>query len=590
MSSPSIAPGRNVPVLSRAIPMTWMLLLALAVHGPLLLMQLPNNSYDANLHKFFAAHYAQHWFDPWNPKWFTGFSQTTYPPLVHQWMALLSQVMGLSLAYMLAQFIAILLLPIGVYRFARIWVGERASSYAAIASIFIGSLSFLVYQAGQLPNTLAAALLLNALPYFYEWSRDANWRSMLKGLALVFASASAHHVTLLFGAVLFALPVLFTAIIDRKRDGVDASVGGVMSRSIIFGVLMVAGLGVVLLPFWLALYHNPIKQMAIPHASRSNFLSDIEYGLNYWIVPMGALILALPFIFIRGLGEKRFRPLFYGFWLTMIFGLGGTTPLPKWLLGRSYEVLTFERFTFWASLMALPLVGLLAVILIDRYGRKAIVSLAVLAASTMAMAVSWPVYHQMHEAPFNVNEVIAFLNRDGHDKFRYLTLGFGNQLSQVGTYANAGSVDGEYNSARLLPELTRYGSAQLTNAKYYGTGGMEALRAVLKHADQYGLKYVFVRDSYYEPLLAFAGWRKEEVYDHGNVTLWAKEGILPAHETQFGARPTVWEGQLWGTLPIGSSIVALLLVFTLSGRRRRTEPLEFPAIAETEQHVLREAR
>src|SRR4030081_1386 len=107
MSSPLIVPGRNNSAMTRAIPMTWILLLALAVPGSLLLMQLPNASYDANLHKFFAAHYAQHWFDPWNPKWFTGFSQTTYPPLVHQWMALLSHVMGLSLAYMLAQFIAI---------------------------------------------------------------------------------------------------------------------------------------------------------------------------------------------------------------------------------------------------------------------------------------------------------------------------------------------------------------------------------------------------------------------------------------------------------------------------------------------------
>jgi hypothetical protein len=343
----------------------------------------------------------------------------------------------------------------------------------------------------------------------------------------------------------------------------------VITRFLIFAVVMIAGLAAVLLPFWLALYHNPIKQMSIPHASRSNFLTDTEYGINYWIIPWGAAILALPFIFIRGLGERRYRPLFYGFWLTMIFGLGGTTPLPRWLLGRSYEVLTFERFTFWANLMALPLIGLMAVILIDRFGRKATVSLAILAGFTMAMAVAWPVYHQMHEAPFSVNEVISFLNRDGHDKFRYLTLGFGNQLSVVGTYANASSVDGEYNSARLLPEMTRYGSAALCNAKYYGTGGMEALRAVLKHADQYGLKYIFVRDTYYEPLLAFAGWRKTEVYDHGNISLWTKEGIAPAHETQFGTRPTATEGLLWGTLPIGSSIVAVLLVLMLSDRRRR---------------------
>src|SRR5205807_10195173 len=143
------------------------------------------------------------------------------------------------------------------------------------------------------------------------------------------------------------------------------------------------------------------------------------------------------------------------------------------------------------------------------------------------MAVALPVYHQMHEAPFSTNEVVSFLNRDGHDKFRYLTLGFGNQLSVVGTYANASSVDGEYNSARLLPELTRYGSAALCNAKYYGTSGMESLGAVLKHADQYGLKYIFVRDTYYQPLLPFAGCRTEEVYDHGNIRLLAKEGILP---------------------------------------------------------------
>ncbi len=73
---------------SRAIPLSAILLIALAVHGPLLLMQLPLASYDANTHIFFAAHYANHWFVPWNTKWFGGFSQTTYPPLTHQWIAL----------------------------------------------------------------------------------------------------------------------------------------------------------------------------------------------------------------------------------------------------------------------------------------------------------------------------------------------------------------------------------------------------------------------------------------------------------------------------------------------------------------------
>ena len=130
MSSSLIAPGRNVPIMSRAIPMTWILLLALAVHGSLLLMQLPNNSYDANLHKFFAAHYAQHWFDPWNPKWFTGFSQTTYPPLAHQWIALLSYIFGLHMAYLLVQLTGVLLTPIGGVLLLAGWAALALAAFA----------------------------------------------------------------------------------------------------------------------------------------------------------------------------------------------------------------------------------------------------------------------------------------------------------------------------------------------------------------------------------------------------------------------------------------------------------------------------
>lgn len=589
MSSPSLVSGRAQGA-SRAIPMSWILLLALAIHVPLLLMQLPNDSYDTNLHKFFASHYAQHWFNPWNEKQFTGFSQTTYPPLVHQWIALFSHVIGLNLSYMLVQFIAILLLPIGTYRYARIWVGERAASYAAVGSILLGALSFLAYEAGQLPTILSASLYLLTLPYFYEWLTEARFSAFLKGFFLTLAAASAHHVTLIFGSVLFALPVFVTAIMDRRRDGAHASVAGVVARGVIFAVLAIAGVAIVLMPFWIGLLKHPIKQMPIPHASRSNYFTNHEYGMNYWLVPWGAMILALPFIFIQGFRERRFIPLFLGFWLTMMFALGGTTPLPQWLLGRAYDILTFERFSLAAQLMALPFVGLLVERLLDRYGKPAMVAVAGLACLTMAFAVAWPVYHINHEAPFDLTDIISFLNRDGHDKYRYITLGFGdNKMDELSTYADAGSVDGTYNSARLLPELTEYGSAALTNSKYYGTNGMEALRSVLKHADRYGLKYIFVHDPYYEPLLAFAGWRQEESYDRGTIQLWVKEGVPPAHPTPYGTPPTVMEGLMWGTLPIGSSIVAMLLVLMFPDRRNKLEPIQFPLIS-TEEPVLREAR
>ena len=277
---------------SRPIPLLAIVLVALAVHGPLLLMQLPAGSFDTNFHIFFASHYVHHWFDPWNEKWFAGFSQTTYPPLTHQWIALLSNVVGLKMGYMIVQLIAVLLLPVGVFRFSRIWVEERAASYAALGSVFLGALAFLVYQAGQLATVASAALYLNALPYFYEWITESSGRSLLKGVAISWAAAAAHHVTLIFGVVLFAGPVLWVAWLDARDERVAGSVAGVLSRAVVFGVVVALGVGAILLPYWLAIIQHPIHQIPIPHDSRANFLLNPVTALNYFVIPYGALILA----------------------------------------------------------------------------------------------------------------------------------------------------------------------------------------------------------------------------------------------------------------------------------------------------------
>jgi len=575
---------------SRPIPLRLIVLLALAIHGPLLALQLPlTNSYDANFHIFFGSHYAHHWFDPWNPKWFAGFSQTTYPPLAHQWIAVLSYIVGLHAAYLLVQLTGILLIPVGVYRFSRLWVSERASSYAALFSVFVGSVIFLVYFAGQLPTTLSAPLYLLALPYFYDWSRSADGRALMKGIVLTLAAGAVHHVTLIFGSILFALPVLWLAVIDR---GKERNAAAVVTRALIFAGLAIAGVGIVLLPYWISIIRHPIEQMPIPHASRSNLLLNLTFLTNYFFVPYGMLIVALPFVGWYAAAERRLRPLLLGFWITFIFGLGGTTPLPKWVLRRAFEILTFERFTLWAVLMVLPIVGYVAERMIDRYRGRAVAALSFATIVTLILPMAWMAITPFSaNANMNVDAVDAFLNRDGHDRYRYLTLGFGNALPKVSTYTDANSVDGEYNSARLLPEFTHYGTAQLTSAKYFGSGGMEALRMMLRHANHYGLKYIFVRDPYYEPLVNFAGWRKVETYDSGMITVWSKEDVPPARPIPSDAMPTALEGLLWGTLPLASSILAILFAFMIPDRSRARPEfvLAFPAHDE-EETLVREAQ
>jgi hypothetical protein len=552
--------------------MGFLLMAAVVVHLPLLLMKLPLKSFDTNFHILFASHYVHQWFDPWNAKWYAGFSQTTYPPLTQQWVALVSRVVGLDMAYMAVQFAAILLLVVGVYRFSLLWVSPRAASIAALASVFLGSESFLIYSAGQLGTTCAAPIYLNALPFLFEWVRHGKWRSFLKATVLFTAAAAAHHATLLFGSIFFAVPVLALVFFDRE-DGERISMPTFAGRTVMIAVVVGVAIAVVLLPFWIALIHYPVTQTPIPHPSRANYILTPQFGLSYFIVPYGALILALPFIFLRGSVVVRLRPLLFGFWVAFLIGLGGTTPVGRLLLGRAFDVLTMERFSYWATLLALPFVGLLAAELVDRYRMTAVVGLTTLAALTCAMAVGWATYRPADAEDFKVDTVASWLNRDGHDQYRYVTLGFGNKNARLAMLTNASSVDGEWNSGRMLPELTRFGAGALTSSKYFGESGLDALRAILMHADHYGLKWVFVRDHYYDPLLSFAGWRQVDSLEDKTITVWSKDGVPPAAPVNAPQIPARWEGLMWGILPFGSSLLAILVVLIPEKKRheRRAE-------------------
>jgi len=258
------------------------------------------------------------------------------------------------------------------------------------------------------------------------------------------------------------------------------------------------------------------------------------------------MILAIPFIVIRGASIPRLRILLIAFWITFLLGLGGTTPLPRLIFGRAFEILTYERFTLWATLLALPIVGLLVEDVLDRFRDVGAFAVATASVLTLALAVGWTNWSPFHTTGgLNVHSVVSFLNRDGHDQYRYLTLGFGNALSKVSTYSTANSVDGEYNSARLLPEMTRFGAAQLTSAKFFGA------------------KFIFVHDTFYNPLLVFAGWRQIETYESGAITAWSKDDVPPARKIPSDSVPAPWEGLLWGTLPIGTSILAILFALLL---------------------------
>ena len=115
-----------------------------------------------------------------------------------------------------------------------------------------------------------------------------------------------------------------------------------------------------ILPYWINSKTNPITQVPIPHGSRDHFIEIGSSGLVFFVIPWGAILLVLPYIFYRYFSR---RYLFFGLSIALLtlLGTGGTTPIPRMILGETaFNILTLDRFTLWASIMSLPLLGELA--------------------------------------------------------------------------------------------------------------------------------------------------------------------------------------------------------------------------------------
>jgi hypothetical protein len=81
--------------------------------------------------------------------------------------------------------------------------------------------------------------------------------------------------------------------------------------------------------------------------------------------------------------------------------------------------------------------------------------------------------------------------------------------------------------------------------------------------------------------LSFAGWRRVDYLEDKIITVWSKEGAPPAVPMNLALIPPRWQGLMWGTLPFGSSLLALLVVLIPEEKWRSRRTVE-PVAAEEE--------
>ena len=557
------------------------LLLCVVFHGSTIFFTL-EATYDALIHLFFADHYATNWFEHWNYKWYTGFSVMGYPPLVHQLIAALSLIGGLKFGLFTVAIIASILFVTGVYRYSLLITGNRtASGYAAVLAVFSSSFVETLHVFGQLPSIMGVSILMHSLPEIYLWLKTGNYKYFFTSLSLLSVTVTSHHVTPIFGMVFFILPLVGMVVMDIAREQVNSYTeitlklflnvfGKQFKRNISFVFIVLLLIVTCILPYWINSKKNPITQVPIPHGSRDNFLEVLSSGLVFFLIPWGVLLFIIPY-FIYRYFSKRY--LFFGlcFSMLIILGTGGTTPIPRMLLGdNAFNILTLDRFTLWASIMSLPLFGEFAYRFIEGDLKKLLQKKfgavfhrlvgGVLASFFLGFTIftlSLGYFRPSQPQKINMLPIVNFLSQDQHDQWRYLTLGFGDQMAWLAAQTKATSVDGNYHSARRLPELTTRPIERLENSKFKGVAGIGSLQQFLTVPEKYNLKYIFSNDKFYDPILYFCGWQRLPQLENG-IMVWERLNIPPLSSILPKDEVPNWQKLLWGIIPFTTVILAII--------------------------------
>lgn len=556
--------------------------LVLITHGIIIYYTLPK-TYDAFVHMFFADHYARFWFEPWEYRWYTGFLTTSYPPLVHQAIALLNGIFPLKVAFCIYAIVMYELFVLGIYRFTKIFYSKTIAGIAAILAVVLSSLVETLHVYGQVPTITGLAFLLNALPFLYQYMVKRKGIYLLMTLSFLAVVASSHHVTVIFGMVFFIAPTIFMALTDSMKvkalsihfpgfiyEVIKAALRNKKMIILFVGLTIFITIGLIF-PYWYWSKTDPITQVSIPHGSRDNFLENYSSGLIFYIIPLILIFALLPAISYSITKKRRYFAWAISFFLCLLLGSGGTTPLPKMMLGETaFNILTLDRFGLWASIIAIPfmakfihslIVGSVRKFWVGNFGARNHFILTGLSGFSYLLFLVF-VFHLASFRPLQPKEIDVlpiqnFLSRDDHMRWRYLTLGFGDQMAWLSANSLAATVDGNYHSARRLPELTSRPVERLENAKFKGEEGIASLSDFLTYSEKYNLKYIFSNDRYYDPLLYYTGWNRTIRLENG-IMVWEKANISTIKPiTPKKLHPIL--KYMWGIFPTASLIITIML-------------------------------
>jgi hypothetical protein len=468
----------------------------------------------------------------------------------------------------LLTFGAVLLFPVPVCRLTERYFGREAAGRACILAVVTPSILLAGYAFGQLPTLFALDAGLFAADALGPFLRDGRAPRYVLLLTVAGVTVAAHHATFLFlFPPLLGTVVLAEVLTTRRRRQV-------LARSALAAAGLVTVAFSVILPFWVWHATEYVTQVPIDHQSRHDFLQDlVAQDLFFWAehgaLPMG-LILAAPLL------RRNFRQTFPWYLLAVFLGtvgLGGTTPLPRLVFGDQWAWLTYDRFSTWADVPLVMLLGAAAATWLsqgvkaprERIARRKVVSQLLPRADFGSARLAWlattgllgvssilaavmPALVQSEPAPVDLRPIVKFLAREGNDRWRYLTLGMGDQAAILNSLTDAETLDGEYFTARRLPILTQSGVGQIDFSLLWDPTA-RVLREILADPGPYSLRWAFTRNRAYEDLLSRAGWQRLTTLSN-SVEVWIPAARVPpvGPASERSGFLAIW----WGIVPLAT--------------------------------------
>ena len=544
-------------------------LVAFLCHGLFILTARYRLSYDAFTHMLLADHYAGNWFSLWEPRWYTGFTVVSYPPLTHQIVALFVPLLGFEKAFALILWLVTTLYPLGIYAFARVFVGKACASYAALASAILLPIYVVAHIFGQLPFLASTLLALLSAASLHRYLREGGLHNFLLTLSLYAMTMALHHATLLVQPFLI-FAVVMNQILHTPRN---SPLQRFALRVLLICSFAILSSLLVIWPFW-QWGMQQTMQTPIDHLSRHNFLTD-PLALGVFFFPMyGPLFLLIPFLLRKW--PRRLTGLLISFVVLFVLGLGGTTPLPRLFFGDSWEWLTYDRFAFWAGLTLTPFFGLLFIGWKRKFRfaakhrpaalRRGLIPALTFFLFTVTALGTWltPYFFPLQPDPIDMQPIVDFLNAPERSTYRYLTFGFGDQFAYLNLLTDATTIDGSYHTARTLPELRESGIGQIDTV-YWALKGISAIEPILRKSGEYGVRWGFVNRKVFVPVLERTGWVYLNTLSNG-IQVWENPGAMPAASPVAKVNP--FPAFSWGVFPL------LSLVTTLSLGALRVRPVQ----------------